>query len=101
VLPQADIAALCKLLRGGNIDVLTFTSSSTATNFAALLHGQDLPSLLSRVVIACIGPITKKTVEDLGMQPKIVSEEFTIPGLVGAIVDYFSSNSGERTAGRN
>src|SRR5215510_3478392 len=49
VLPQADIAALCKLLRGGNIDVLTFTSSSTATNFAALLYGQDLTSLLSKI----------------------------------------------------
>jgi uroporphyrinogen III methyltransferase/synthase len=90
VLPQTDVAAVQKLLRDGKIDVITFTSSSTATNFAAMLHDQDLPRLLSRVVIACIGPITKKTVEDLGMRPQIVSEEFTIPGLVNAIVDYFA-----------
>src|SRR5215475_14595816 len=90
VMPQADVAALCKLLRDGKIDVITFTSSSTATNFAAMLHDPDLPRLFSRVVIACIGPITKKTVEDLGMRPEIVSEEFTIPGLVNAMVDYFT-----------
>jgi uroporphyrinogen III methyltransferase/synthase len=55
-----------------------------------MLHDPDLPRLLSRVVIACIGPITKKTVEDLGMRPEIISEEFTIPGLVNAMVDYFT-----------
>ncbi len=91
VLPQVDVSALCRLLREGTIDMITFTSSSTATNFAAMLRDQDLPRLLSRAVIACIGPITRKTVEDLGMRPEIVSEEFTIPGLVSAMVDYFAS----------
>ena len=47
----------------GTIDVITFTSSSTATNFAAMLGDQDVSRLLSRTVIACIGPITRKTVE--------------------------------------
>jgi uroporphyrinogen III methyltransferase / synthase len=100
VLPQVDVSALCQLLREGTIDMITFTSSSTATNFAAMLRDQDLPLLLSRTVIACIGPITRKTVEDLGMRPEIVSEEFTIPGLVGAMVDYFASTTNQRPAGR-
>ena len=100
VLPQVDVSALCELLREGTIDVITFTSSSTATNFSVMLRDQDLPRLLSRAVIACIGPITKKTVEDLGMRPEIVSEEFTIPGLVRAMVDYFSRTANERPAGR-
>ena len=99
VLPQVDVSVLCRLLREGTIDVITFTSSSTATNFSVMLRDQDLPRLLSRAVIACIGPITKKTVEDLGMRPEIVSEEFTIPGLVRAIVDYFSGTANERPAG--
>jgi uroporphyrinogen III methyltransferase/synthase len=100
VLPQVDVSALCRLLREGTIDMITFTSSSTATNFSVMLRDQDLPRLLSRAVIACIGPITKKTVEDLGMRPEIVSEEFTIPGLVRAMVDYFSRTANERPAGR-
>jgi uroporphyrinogen III methyltransferase / synthase len=100
VLPQVDVSVLCRLLREGTIDVITFTSSSTATNFSVMLRDQDLPRLLSRAVIACIGPITKKTVEDLGMRPEIVSEEFTIPGLVSATVDYFSRTANERPANR-
>ena len=100
VLPQVDVSALCRLLREGTIDMITFTSSSTATNFAVMLRDQDLPRLLSRAVVACIGPITRKTVEDLGMRPEIVSEEFTIPGLVRAMVDYFSRTANERPASR-
>ena len=100
VLPQVDVSVLCRLLREGTIDMITFTSSSTATNFAVMLRDQDLPRLLSRAVIACIGPITRKTVEDLGMRPEIVSEEFTIPGLVRAMADYFSRTANERPAGR-
>jgi uroporphyrinogen III methyltransferase/synthase len=90
VLPRTDVSRLCKLLREARIDVIAFTSSSTVTNFATLLSDQDLPGLLSGVVIACIGPITRQTVEELGMRPGIVSKEFTIPGLVNAIADYFS-----------
>ena len=100
VLPQVDVSALCKALREGTIDMITFTSSSTATNFAAMLRDQDLPRLLSRAVIACIGPITRKTVEDLGMRPEVVSEEFTIPGLVSAMVDYFARTANQRPASR-
>jgi uroporphyrinogen III methyltransferase/synthase len=100
VLPEVDVSALCKLLRDGTIDMITFTSSSTATNFAAMLCDQDLPRLLSRAVIACIGPITRKTVEDLGMRPEVVSEEFTIPGLVSAMIDYFAGTANQRPDSR-
>ena len=97
VLPQADVSTLCRLFRQDGIDMITFTSSSTVSNFAALLRDQDLTRLLSGVVIACIGPITKRTVEDLGMRPEVVAEEFTIPGLVRAIIDYFSRTGSEGT----
>lgn len=99
VLPQVDVSALCKLLREGEIDMITFTSSSTATNFAAMLGDQDLPRLVAKAVIACIGPITARTVEDLGMRSEVVSEEFTIPGLVSAMVDYFIRIANQKTVG--
>ncbi|HXV80455.1 MAG TPA: uroporphyrinogen-III synthase [Candidatus Binatia bacterium] len=95
VLPQADVTGLCKLLCEGRIDVIAFTSSSTVTNFATLLRDQDLPKLLCGVAIASIGPVTRKTVEDLGVRSEIVSKEFTIPGLVSAIADYFGGTPGE------
>jgi uroporphyrinogen III methyltransferase / synthase len=90
VLPQVAVPALCRVLSEGGIDMVTFTSSSTASNFAVMLSGQDLPRILARIAIACIGPITKKTVEDLGLRAEVVAAEFTIPGLVSAIADYFS-----------
>jgi uroporphyrinogen III methyltransferase / synthase len=98
VLPQVDVLAVCKSLREDTIDMITFTSSSTATNFAAMLNDHDLPGLLSKTVIACIGPITKKTVEDLGMRSEVVAEEFTIPGLVNAMVEYFCRTAKPRHA---
>jgi uroporphyrinogen III methyltransferase/synthase len=99
VSPQVDVSALHKLFSEGGIDMITFTSSSTASNFAAMLHGQDLGRLLAKVVIACIGPITRKTVEDLGMRAHVVATEFTIPGLVCAIANYFSRNETESCGG--
>jgi uroporphyrinogen III methyltransferase / synthase len=99
VLPQVDVPALCRVLSEGGVDMVTFTSSSTASNFAVMLRGQDLPRLLSRIVIACIGPITKKTVEDLGLRADVVAAEFTIPGLVSAIADYFSRKAAETPRG--
>jgi uroporphyrinogen-III synthase len=77
-------------LRQGKIDMVTFTSSSTVSNFAAMVQNQDLSVPLAAVAIACIGPITKKTLEDLGMRADVVAEEFTIPGLLRAMVSYFS-----------
>jgi uroporphyrinogen III methyltransferase/synthase len=103
VIPQIDVPALCGVLSAGGIDMITFTSSSTASNFAVMLSGQDLPRLLAKIAIACIGPITKKTVEDLGLRADVVAAEFTVLGLVSAIAEYFSGklkgNAGEGIPG--
>ena len=92
VLPKIDIQSLSRALNEDGIDMITFTSSSTVSNFAMMLSGQDLPRLLARIAIACIGPITEKTVEELGLRADVVAAEFTVPGLVSAIADYFSRN---------
>jgi len=96
VLPRADVSAVCGLLRDGKIDMVTFTSSSTVSNFAAMFQNQDLSVLLAKVAVACIGPITSRTLEGLGMQAEVVAEEFTIPGLLRAMVSYFSQAEGPR-----
>jgi uroporphyrinogen III methyltransferase/synthase len=74
------------MLTGKEIDIVTFTSSSTAKNFVNLLAELDLPKLLENVRIACIGPITANTVRKLGLQVDIEAKEYTIPGLVEAII---------------
>jgi uroporphyrinogen III methyltransferase/synthase len=70
-------------------DVITFTSSSTAFNFAKLAGELKVPDLLRGVAIASIGPITSKTVASLGLVVTIEAKESTIPALVRAIEGYF------------
>lgn len=68
-------------------DIFTFTSSSTVRNFVELVGGQKAAIDLTRGArIACIGPITAGTVEEMGMVPHIVADEYTIEGLVAALV---------------
>lgn len=70
--------------------VITFTSSSTVRNFVSLVGGsQEASRLASRAVVACIGPITAATAAELGMEPQIVAEEYTIDGLIAALLAYF------------
>ena len=113
------------LLQNGQIDIITFTSSSTVRNFMQWLTSwdgeyetEDLPgedpgrepgdregrhyisnvrgnvvaSLVDaryrnpQLKIACIGPITSQTARELGLKVDIEAREFTIDGLVEAIV---------------
>ena len=68
--------------------VVTFTSSSTAKNFAALLDRKKA-ALLDGTLTASIGPVTSATLRELGFSVDIAAREFTIPGLVAAIVKAF------------
>ena len=91
VAPNLDVAAARQRFQRGDIDVITFTSSSTVSNFVQLFAVADLASIVGKAAIACIGPITAKSVEELGGRVAIMAREATIEGLVTAIVDYFST----------
>ena len=77
-----------KLLNENKIDVLTFTSSSTASNFFELLP--DLKHQSKKPFIACIGPITAKTVREFGYKPRIIPKQYTVEDLANEITEYFS-----------
>lgn len=79
-----DVSGGIARFRAEGADVITFTSSSTAENFAAL----KLP-LPAGLQIASIGPITSKTVRQLGLDVDIEAEVHDIPGLVAAIARHF------------
>lgn len=75
---------LLDALEAREITWITFTSSSTATNFIALL-GADYREKLENVSIASIGPITTQTLRAAGLDPAIEAQTFNIEGLVAAI----------------
>lgn len=81
--------ALIDLLKDNAIDAVTFTSSSTVSNFMSLLESEDAPTLLKGVTMASIGPITSDTARSLGIKPDIEADPYTIPGLVDALLAYY------------
>jgi uroporphyrinogen-III synthase len=82
-------AELRLLLERGGADVVTFTSSSTVRHFAALFEAGELPPLLRRVQVACIGPITRATAAEHGLDTAIMPGEYTIPALAAAIAAHY------------
>ena len=77
--PDAD--ALDRVRRG-EVDALTFTSSSTVTNLCDLLG--DVPS--PQPLVASIGPVTSKTAMERGLRVDVEASEHTIDGLVEALL---------------
>lgn len=80
---------LIQQLEQGTIDLITFTSSSTVTNFKGLIPENRFESLLKNVIIASIGPITSETAEKNGFPVHVEAESYTIDGLCEKIVTYY------------
>jgi len=74
-------------------DLITFTSSSTATHFARLLGKCPINEALAEVAIASIGPITSATLRKLGARVTLEARESTATGLVRAITEYFRGDA--------
>lgn len=74
------------MLDSGELDIVTFTSSSTVLNLLKMLGSGEC---LNSARLAAIGPITAKTMEKQGLQPDLVAEEYTIEGLVKTIKEAF------------
>jgi uroporphyrinogen III methyltransferase/synthase len=82
---------IVEMLKKGEIQVITFTSSSTVRNLVDMLGVTDINNLLSGVTVACIGPVTAETASNMGIKVNLVAEEYTIEGLVSSILNYFKS----------
>jgi uroporphyrinogen III methyltransferase/synthase len=89
ILSDGDKERLISLLTDKEIDAITFTSSSTVSNFMSLLDAQDAKDLLKGVIIASIGPVTSDTARTLGIEPDIEADPYTIPGLVQGLLTYY------------
>ncbi len=72
-------------LERGEMDIITFTSSSTVRGLCAALNLES-EILNLKSTVACIGPVTARTARELGLRVDIVAAEHTIAGLVAALV---------------
>ena len=93
--PPRDLSRIRDLLdalSNGKIDVITFTSPSAAVNLfrvaSKYLKIEDFRRILKRTVIAAIGPVTERTLRDLGVEVDIVPERYTVEAMINSIKRY-------------
>lgn len=100
---------ILELIQNKELDLLTFTSSSTVDNFisgieklienkneklkndSTEINKKEIWQLLKKIPTACIGPITAEQAEKYGLNLEITASEYTIEGLFAAILKYYSS----------
>ncbi len=87
-VPASPDAEGLRRLRAGEIDIATFASSSSVRNLVEMLGGDTAP--LRATTIAAIGPITAQAVRDAGLEVGVTAEEYSIDGLVAALVEQFT-----------
>jgi uroporphyrinogen III methyltransferase/synthase len=89
--PDSPESEALRRLRAGEVDVVTFASSSAVTNLLKLLDGDTAP--LKGPLIACIGPVTARTAREAGLEVGVESKEHTIPGLVAALRAHYAGRT--------
>jgi uroporphyrinogen III methyltransferase/synthase len=85
-LPPETLFALEKR----SVDCITFTSSSTVKNLAAMLGEELMLDMLKGVAVASIGPITSKSCRDLGLKVDIEPQSYTLDSLADALEAHFA-----------
>jgi uroporphyrinogen III methyltransferase/synthase len=70
-------------VRAGAVDALTFTSSSTVTNFCDAIGALPDPQPL----VVSIGPVTSQTARERGLRVDVEADPHTIDGLVTALIE--------------
>jgi uroporphyrinogen III methyltransferase/synthase len=92
IRPKGREEELRRLLAEKQVDMVTFTSSSTVKNFIFMLNATDqgeLDELVGGLDIASIGPITSKAAVKNGLQINVQPDTYTIKDMVNGIVDYY------------
>jgi len=88
--------ALAKELAAGRIDCVSFTASSTVENFVGAFGAEEAARLLAGARVVCIGPITADTARGFGLGVDAEAREYTIPGLVEAVVGLLAPDPAQR-----
>jgi len=98
VIPESSVEAIGELFaaEANHPAAITFTSSSTAENLFSLLKtaGLALPPAILRV---SIGPITSRTLENMGYPPQVEAQQATVAALVEALKDSLGLKSEGRS----
>jgi len=90
-------------IRAGQVDWITFTSSSTVRAFFKHVGIEDVRR--AGVRIGSIGPVATATLKGMGIEPTVEADVHTVDGLVSAMAAYEPSRKDESSrtneVGRN
>lgn len=89
-VPAAPEPDVLTRIRDGQVDLVTFTSSSTVRNFVAMMR-EYAGGVHDRMEYASIGPETSRAARACGLQIAVEADIHTIPGLVQALVARFGA----------
>jgi uroporphyrinogen-III synthase/uroporphyrinogen III methyltransferase/synthase len=89
VVPEAAPEQLRHAMVDG-IDAATFTSSSSVTHLAEAARIAEIGWPIAAVAAVSIGPITSRTLRDLGWEPAVEANPSDVQGLIAAVVRLFS-----------
>jgi uroporphyrinogen III methyltransferase/synthase len=87
VKPAVERESIVRIVEQNAIDVVTFTSSSTVSNFAEIVGLKDLSGFLSATLVACVGPITAATAASYGLRKIIQPQLYNADALIESIVE--------------
>ncbi|MDN5871268.1 MAG: uroporphyrinogen-III synthase [Nitrococcus sp.] len=87
-----DVAALIKMLAGGSVDAIAFTSSAQVRRLFAVARrrGQEqaLQAALARITVAAVGPLVAQTLTGHGVITHVMpSERYFLKPLVTCLVN--------------
>lgn len=96
IVPQSSISRIAELFSGRHPvpDAVTFTSSSTVTNFFQLLEAAGISQPSPSMQAISIGPITSRTLHDHQWEPAAEANSHDIQGLLTATVQALSTQPG-------
>lgn len=86
--PRELLGSLVKLFENGEIDIVTFTSSSTVGHLCDALESRAA-ALLAKTCVASIGPATTETAERRGIRVDVTASDSTMSGVVAALEKHF------------
>ncbi|PLR85000.1 uroporphyrinogen-III synthase [Bacillus canaveralius] len=98
-LPPASRSRLTDMIKGKQLDILTFTSPSIVDHFFETAAAEGLKDSVNDCLVACIGPVTKARAEFYGLIVHVMPDTYTVQGMVNNLATYLTSggNNNEST----
>lgn len=87
-------APIREALKGGGVDAVVFTSSSTVRNLVGIAGKPH-----ETTVLAVIGPATAETARELGLRVDVQAPEPSIPALVSSLAEFAAERADDRALG--